>query len=301
MRSIVLVPALICLVTGVSPRGFARLQEVNPGLNDFSIGYRLGTLTKISHRGRGVSTGEATMLLGNDSGFVLIPKKFDPKADGHPLTNFAEGMKIDDFEKISPWQFSVAAKDENFLDSMMGSDPVVVQYAQKRIKNLLNDTDYVFFNAFRTKGMPFKPSSFQVEQKNIYDYSNGVRFGRFAKVSYKGKALKSWEVQIQEGLAGDKFHLMTIQSTALAKYAILTMVSGLPAKIYYRQAGMLEARVDSDTDYDVVRIELDPAAVLKAEANRMPLPEVPPGILNDNAEFNSLNHYIYDAFLARPN
>jgi hypothetical protein len=274
---------------------YARLIPVDRSLNNYSNGYRLGEITKVSDKGNIViSSIEGTMNVGVDAGTVILRNRFD---DQNPESNYltpAEAATMDkkDYTRVSPWTFSIRNRDQQFLCDLEGYRFVLVHYTQHHVSHPLRDTDYLFRNGFKIGERPLRPSYYGVDPARINQRSDGRRSGRIIKVSNKNAILTSWEMQFQEGGSGNRIHLMSLQNENIARYAILAMASGLRVSVYYRQAGRIAntVRFTAATDYDVHTIEIAPQELQRFQPQDFV--DVPRDLIENND--HSLDDFIWN-------
>lgn len=273
--------------------------------NTYSNGYRLGVITKPSYKGIVIKSNEITMQVGQSSGFVAVNRIYDDK---DPASNIITDKRAFDAEKhelVSPWMFSAYGKDLDFLQGpMMMREFAIVHYIERACKNcgpgMFQDSHYLFVDAFASSGKPFLPASMKVSSGSHNWYSDAPRGGRIVKVSHKGKAVKSWEMQLEEGSgygSSNSFISMTIPDPKLARYAILVMMTGLPVKIHYTQALIGALRPFSDTMYDVYGIEFAPGILERYNEND--LLRIPPDLI-ERGSAKDIDNYVIQVMRARP-
>ncbi|NVN93466.1 MAG: hypothetical protein HXX11_23115, partial [Desulfuromonadales bacterium] len=198
-------------------------------MGDFSVGYRMGNLTKLSTKGI-IKSGEGQLLLGNESS---------------PYTNKAG-------KAINPWYFSASKKDVNEFQALTG-EYVVVEYEQARVKNPMKDTDYTakkIYPVTRTLPSPQVCQSSKVSGMK----SDGVRAGRIVKASLKGNVINTWEIEVQMGDGGNQFKNMSVSEKHMFDCAVAYLKSGKKAKIYYKES-FIKNPLEQNTNYDVYKIE----------------------------------------------
>ncbi len=195
--------------------------EKVPGGGLHSAGYRMGQLTKYSIRGWWGKTGEGTMLLGNESGPFQIPTHTDK--DGRTT-----------YRTLNPWDFSTDVEQKGSFEGKVG-EFVWIRYNQAQYKNPFKyGTNYM---AVEIEPVAQKlPQACSAPQPQG-GYSAGTRSGRVVKASLKGdfEGLKTYEIILQEGMAGSKFIEMSITDPKLYECAIQWLKSGMSMKVDYSQ------------------------------------------------------------------
>jgi hypothetical protein len=158
------------------------------GRGEYSVGHRMGVLTKFSQKGlTGLTrSGEGRILLGKSSTESVIR---DSKGD----------VK----ETVNPWSFScepnsvVASQLQTYAGQV-----VVLKYVQRRWKGYARETEY---EVVEVKPVSDNASLQAVELGGKSGTSEGELIGIFIKVSQKGTINKSFEVLFQEGGTGNTF------------------------------------------------------------------------------------------------
>lgn len=209
-------------------------------IGTYSIGYRMGQLTKFSIKGIFTKSGEGEMLVGSESTPLIIT---NTDSEGNTTRTV-----------INPWRFSSTNKNvQNELSTRVG-DYVVVTYKQAQLHNPLGtDTDYEITSVSSIME-PLKDSCTATNYTKG-DKSSGVRVGRIVKASSKGAFVKSYEITMQQGNSGNQFHKMSItKDKGLYNCAVNFLKAGQKVKIYYSQS-LLNLSLNRSTTYDIVKIE----------------------------------------------
>lgn len=204
----------------------------------YSEGYRMGKLDKASVKGL-VNSCEAQLLLGRESTpYVKTTGSGDDKTQ----------------TTINPWYFSGS---EDGCEELMGygGKYVWIRYEQYRSTNVFTrDTDYNWREVQPvTKRAPSKSSYATAEPKGWK--SDGYRFGRIVKASYKGNVFGTWEIMLQVGDSGAQFKNMSITDEDMYNYALEVLKAGVPVKISYNES-FIRNPAARDTTYQVWRIEV---------------------------------------------
>lgn len=204
------------------------------GAGTYSHGFRIGELTKFSVKGltSWTKSGEGQMLLGNESTPYKTPG--------------------DNPKEINPWRFSAMDKAiQAKLNQNMG-EYVVLGYNQARVKYPNVDTEYEITSVEQLQPKLTKTCMAKKWEKGAKTKA-GKRVGRIVKASTKGTAIKSWELLIQQGNAGNQFKHMSISSDEdLYKCAIEFLKTGQKVKITYTEKYM---SLGEETNYDIIKIE----------------------------------------------
>lgn len=203
------------------------------GAGVYSTGYKVGELTKFSVKGFVMKSGEGQMLLGNES------------------TPYTSG-KGEEAKELNPWRFSSMDKDiQEQLDTNMG-EYVVLGYNQARVKFPNVDTEYEITSVETLTAKLSKTCEATSYEKGSKTKA-GKRTGRFVKASTKGTMIKSWELLVQQGNAGNQFkHLSISEDEDLYNCAIEFLKAGQKVKITYTEKYM---SFGEDSNYDIIKIE----------------------------------------------
>ncbi|WP_051261468.1 hypothetical protein [Desulfovibrio inopinatus] len=210
----------------------------------YSEGYRMGLLSKYSDKGYLIKTGEGEIMLGRDSSAAT--ESFTDK----------EGKTID--ATINPWRFSASRSKSDEIMKYVG-EYVWVKYREEMINMSFKDTDYRLQEIdFVTRKDP-NPLSYEIKKPSGFlAKSEGMRAGRIVKASRKGNLIKTWEVIVQLGNAGNQFVPMSISDESLFNYAIQCLKSGRLVKVFYVDKGVA-AKIFvnmEDTPYRVYKLEV---------------------------------------------
>lgn len=178
----------------------------------YSSGWRMGMLSKFSLKGHLSKTGEGELMLGVESGIVS-------KLNGAAVDN--------------PWTFSTTREVFERYRTL-GGRLVAARFRelQANINPLSGDTGYrvdeiVAVDATTAPGGCALPNSGSGR-------SDGFRVGRIVKVTEKGTAFKTWELEMQVGMAGNNFHAMSIldeRASTTAPLRICGAVDRFPSAI----------------------------------------------------------------------
>lgn len=216
---------IVCLIAyGVS--------HANPGLGEYSNGYRLGVINKFSEKGVISKSFEGEMLLGKDS--TPYSKIVDVKSGKKAYYN--------------PWRFSAPKSMAGSINAIVGSQPVVVHYTQAVFANALaQDTDYSVDKVYAIN----KTFTDTCKTTAKGAKSEGVRVGRIVKASVKGNINKTYELMMQIGDSGGQFVNMSTNEDSIYQCAVRALMSGKAVKVGYKQ-GFFE--LFNDTSYAVIDI-----------------------------------------------
>ena len=83
--------------------------------------------------------------------------------------------------------------------------------------------------------------------------SDGERVGYLTKVSDRGNLIKTYEVILQLGNAGNQFLAMSILDNDIYKCAQAFLQSGMRVRVNYKQS-LIRNPTTRDTTYDIVGI-----------------------------------------------
>ncbi len=227
--------SLCLLMTSVSPA---------LALGKYSEGYRMGLLSKYSDKGYLIKTGEGELLLGRDSSTAT--ETFTDK----------DGKTVD--AAINPWRFSASRSKSDEIAKFLG-EYVWVKYREEMVNMSFKDTDYRLEEIEAVTRKDPEPSFFEIKKPSGFlAKSEGMRAGRIVKASRKGNLIKTWEVIVQLGNAGNQFVPMSITDEDLFTYAIQCLKSGRLVKVYYVDKG-ISAKIFvnmQDTPYRIYKLEV---------------------------------------------
>lgn len=202
----------------------------------YSEGWRMGRLTKFSARSSWrrlylFSTGEGELMLGNDSANAVWTG-----ADGQEASN--------------PWVFSASRDFYEGHRELLGR-LVCVRYRQimHRVTAFGGDTDYRADEIVPVADAVVGACA--VEGRGAR--SAGERVGRIVKVARKGSVAKSWEVTLQEGVAGNRFTEMSVLTDEMAACATSYLRAGKLAVVGYRES-IVRNPLNRDTNYDITNL-----------------------------------------------
>ena len=207
--------------------------------NTYSEGWRMGTLSKVSLRGNPVfKSVEGELLMGNDSSAAVVK-------DG------------DQVLFTNPWEFSARRSELPAIQEFTGR-AVAIHYRQLRFQltRINGDTDYRVVEVKRVNP-DAAPQGCGAEGSAGASRSDGERIGYITKVSHRGKVLKSDEVIVQLGNAGNQFQAMSILNDQIATCALDFLKSGQRVRVNYRQS-LLRNPARRDTTYDIIGIRPAP-------------------------------------------
>ena len=203
--------------------------------NTYSEGWRMGTLSKVSVRGNPVfKSVEGELLMGNDSSAAVIK-------DGDRVL-FS-----------NPWEFSARRSKLPQIEEFTGR-AVAIHYRQLwfQLTRINGDTDYRVVEVKRVNP-DVAPRGCGAEASAGASRSNGERVGYITKVSHRGNVLKSDEVIVQLGNAGNQFQAMSILNDQIATCALDFLRSGERVRVNYRQS-LIRNPARRDTTYDILGI-----------------------------------------------
>ncbi len=202
----------------------------------YSEGWRMGRLTKFSARSSWrrlylFATGEGELMLGSDSSEAAWIG-----ADGQGASN--------------PWIFSASRPFYDSNHALLGR-LVCVRYRQimHRVTAFGGDTDYRADEIVPVLDAPVGVCAAEGRGAR----SAGERVGRIVKVARKGSVAKSWELTLQEGVAGNRFTEMSILADDMAACATAYLRAGRLAVVGYRES-IVRNPLNRDTNYDIVHL-----------------------------------------------
>ena len=201
------------------------------GVGEYSMGYRMGQLSKFSIKGYVQKSGEGQMLMGKDS---------------NPYSHKVGDKTV----RVNPWYFSSESALCPELEKAAG-EYIVVEYTQARVANpLAQDTEYTANKVYPVTRKAVEPKEFGVPKPSTLK-SDGVRVGRVVKVAHKGTINKTYEVLIQMGDSGNQFKNMSVTSQEMFDYLVKVLKSGKSVKIHY-----VEHMVQPfyDTPYEIYKV-----------------------------------------------
>lgn len=204
---------------------------------EYSSGYRMGLLAKISEKGWMTKSTEGEILLGRDSFMVW-------RGDGDAKQCF------------NPWKFSAPKEPISMLSSFAGQY-VWVKYEQVQINNPLKyDTDYRIIEIYKPDRSLPKKDFYEIPPNFGAEKSEGIRVGRIVKISKKGRLIKTWETIIQEGKEGSSFIEMSITDEGLFNYMVECLKSAKKGKNLLWDKGITGTVSFKDTRYRIYKVEL---------------------------------------------
>lgn len=219
---------------------FAPIKALAVGVGEYSIGYRMGEITKFSIKGIMFKSGEGQMLMGSESTPYSIKSK---DGDGKVTT-----------KNINPWQFSSLNTEINNLINENIGEYVYVKYKESYIKSPSVDTPYEIIE-INSINPPIDISCISTNYTKG-SKSDGTRIGRIVKASSKGLVSKSYEIIMQEGNSGNQFKALSIsEDTDLYKCAVNYLMSGQRVKITYNESIINLNILNRETPYDIIKIE----------------------------------------------
>lgn len=211
--------------------------EGGAGLGVYSVGYRVGQITKFSVKGLANKTGEGQMLMGRESTPYII------------TYSCGEGSTCR--KRINPWHFSMLQRDAHLMKPFAG-EYVWVQYNQAQVKSPMYDTDYLITQIGKIdRTTQIKSCS---DPNASGSKSEGVRVGRIVKASMKGTFSETGEIMIQVGNAGNQFKKMSV-TDSMFQCAVTALKTAQKVKIHYVQSWFRNPFA-SDTTYAVSKIEV---------------------------------------------
>lgn len=197
---------------------------------EYSGGFRMGTIDKVSRKGLISKSVEGQMLMGRE---------------GTPYTKGSGENKV----VVNPWYFS--AEDKMFDALNNSSGYVFVQYEEAHINlGIKYDTSYLV-----TKVSPVtrsNPTKCGKKVDGVGMKSKGKRSGRIVKATRKGTVIKTYEVTIQVGNSGNQFKHMSINDKILYDCAVEVLQSGKKVDVHYTESHINTSF--RDTSYTVTEI-----------------------------------------------
>lgn len=204
------------------------MAALQPAFADYSIGYRMGELTKVSAKGIFNKTAEGQLSMGRE-GTPLCSKN----SNGDTVCT-------------NPWYFSGDLPWVKKLEPLVGQY-VVLTYRQEYV-NVAHDTPYQVTSVSAPSGQP-APTCQNPASKAAGSASDGSRVGRIVKVSTKGTLAKSYEVTFQQGNAGNQFKNMSIDDKKMFDCAVTALKSGKKVRIDYVESYF--GSLTKDTSYTI--------------------------------------------------
>jgi hypothetical protein len=204
------------------------------GLGTYSSGYRMGMLTKCSVKGLVAKSLECQLTMGRESSPV---SKTLTDSDGNQTV-----------VQINPWSFSGSPDANNVVNAYVGKY-VYVEYAQSQVKSVSRDTDY---NIREIADVTKKEPTCTAKTSASGGKSDGKRVGRIVKASNKGTLVKTYEITIQVGSAGNEFLNMSITDEKVYACTLEWLKSGKMATVHYNQA-FLNVRFENSS-YTITEI-----------------------------------------------
>ncbi|PWU19695.1 MAG: hypothetical protein C5B49_05355 [Bdellovibrio sp.] len=211
------------------------------------VGYKLGTISYAQRRGWPIRSTECYLQLGGYGGSFFIYRR--PMPDFNPRRNMsavqlaqleeekAAWIRRNEME-ISPFHFSGTRSELPTIRKFKGH-LALTQYFQRRIRDPFLETSFEWMESFTLKPRNFQPMQMEVVKGSLNWLNRGSSAGRFVSISHYGSPIiKTWEVIFQAGDRGRDFTAMSIPDERLAKYAVLTMLSGQQVNIYFTQIGV---------------------------------------------------------------
>ena len=208
---------------------------------EFSSGCRMGEVVKFSVKGWVNKSGEGQMSIGQDgSPFAYTSRD----SEGNTKTR-----------TLNPWSFSATPETWDGINTSLG-EPVVVCYSQAQFNSgIYQDTDYTVTSVTPIAPDTPKPdlSACTIPKPDTSWHNGGTRVGRIVKASNKGTFIKSYEVIVQEGNAGNNYFEMSISDEKIFNCAMMALKSGRKLKISYVEYVWSLGR---DTNYDIYGLTL---------------------------------------------
>ncbi len=203
--------------------------------NTYSDGWRMGMLSKVSLRGNPLfKSVEGELLMGSDSSATVVK----------------EGDQI---LFANPWEFSAARSQLPELQQISGKT-VAIHYRQLKLQltRINGDTDYRVTEV-KAVDPAAAPQGCGVESSARSTRSDGERIGYLTKVSDRGNLIKTYEVILQLGNAGNQFLAMSVLDNDIYKCALEFLKSGMRVRVNYKQS-LIRNPAARDTTYDIVGI-----------------------------------------------
>ncbi|MBI4371656.1 MAG: hypothetical protein HY552_05095 [Elusimicrobia bacterium] len=187
-------------------------------------------------------SGEGELLLGNDSATAYKEKTVEDEKGNTKVVK----------QLINPWKFSADKGRAEEIQALAGQY-VFIRYRQHNLKNpLAADTDYEF-QEISPVNPEFAPKeACQIDMKG--GNSKGFRMARIVKASRKGVAVKSFELMLQVGGAGNQFEEMSVSDEGIYKCAQDWLASGKAVNVWYAQSYIYNP-ITQGTGYSVWKLE----------------------------------------------
>lgn len=308
-----------------------------------SNGYRAGKILDVQEKALGGSLGglnpftscEVRMNVGELSDAVYARRTTQKNNSNEAAITFFQLLtktesekiqKVDNDEiegtdiiRVNPWSFNVDKELCVKFKALIGNE-VVVHYNQPYrnlgLQNPAATTTYRYMNMFPVNNKPFKPSYAEIEAGYINKMKSrtdscpffsttcsGTMEGKILKISYKGKLINTWELQIVEGgTIGRVFTMsMSDKSRHIARWAVLAMVAGYDVRFYFEtvtSSFLSYMNFDSyfkDSNRLIYAMELMPKTI--KEESVVAEKTVPQEVLLDVDKKFNLDNYIWDKFV----
>jgi hypothetical protein len=265
-------------------------EMVTKGIMNYSVGYRVGTITRLGNDGifgesiLGLATsGEGTMFLGEDSNIkekvIEIPCDEDvpekaqansPQNDNNSKEKPPEGSKKVCTTKITinPWKFSYNIEREELHKKLQQatSRKVIVSYRQPLFQhNGIYQTPYMVTGVSELN-LTVQPGFNCTDSRKWYggrlvDGPNEAKttmLGTIVKLAYQGDVINTWEILFQENKYGGDFHYLSVHDDEMISCLFKILSSGKPVELVYESLyWQPEYRGETRTNVKSVTI-LDP-------------------------------------------
>ncbi len=186
--------------------------------NTYSEGCQQGMLTKFSPRGWVFSTGEGEMMMGRDSSVWTV--------------------RVGEQDVVrNPRAFSAPVEDVQTYRPLAGRN-VVACYRQLYVwlHTMDGDTDYRLTSMNQIDASIPTPECRAGGGVAPTRSTGGFRTGLITKASERGRFVGSYEITVQEGSSGNRFHDMSITDKALYDCAMAYLRAGRTVTITYDDA-----------------------------------------------------------------
>jgi hypothetical protein len=236
------VPVALSAAKTANSFAIAPGETGHPALGTYSIGYRIGQLSKFSVKGM-IKSGEGELLVGNESTYLETSYSCGTKEKPESCTRV-----------INPWSFSSDKEKASMVNPHIG-EYVVIKYEQAMGSIITRDTEYELLSIFSPKA-DSKPQACFPKSYKKGNKSEGIRVGRLVKLSLKGMVSETFEATMQVGNSGSQFHHMSVSAgePEFVECVLSWLKSGRKVKVHYSQS-FLRNPTQRDTDYDIVSVE----------------------------------------------
>lgn len=230
----------------IEPRDYSEM--VTKGVFNYSIGYRVGTITTLSSDGlfSTFQSGEGTMFLGEDSNIkekeIQIPCPKEAQQDGQAKIPNAHPKKVCTTKiTINPWYFSFNVERTKLREDLYKSTKrkVILSYRQPLIQHKkIYKTTYLVTGVHEIDSTI--PTGFSCnDSRGIFRLADGpnkgetTMYGNIVKLAFQGDLINTWEILFQENNNGGDFHYLSVHDEDMPDCIYRAMSSGRPVELKY--------------------------------------------------------------------